>query len=58
SRTAHGSQPLPTDSRLLQAMSHGLPECSGVALGLDRLIMIALGLDELADVWAFPIDRA
>jgi elongation factor P--(R)-beta-lysine ligase len=44
---------------LLQlAMRRGLPECSGVALGFDRLVMRALGLSVISDVIAFPIDRA
>ncbi len=41
-----------------QAMRHGLPACSGVALGFDRLVMLALGLSDIADVIAFPADRA
>lgn len=54
-RKANGTQPLPSDSRLLTAMRSGLPECSGVALGVDRLIAIALGLERLDQTWAFPI---
>lgn len=43
---------------LKEAMRHGLPDCSGVALGLDRLIMLTLGCEQISDVLAFPIDRA
>jgi lysyl-tRNA synthetase class 2 len=57
-RESEGLEPLPTDSRLLHAMRTGLPESSGVALGLDRLIAIALGFDRIDAVWAFPINRA
>jgi lysyl-tRNA synthetase class 2 len=57
-RSAAGLRPLPADSRLLAAMEAGLPPSSGNALGVDRLIMLALGADSLADVIAFPLDRA
>ena len=53
-RVAGGLAPLPTESRLLAAMEHGLPRCSGVALGFDRAVMWALGEAELAAVTAFP----
>ena len=57
-RVADGKPPLPEESRLLAAMEHGLPECSGVALGFDRVVMLAAGVEGLSDVLAFPIDRA
>lgn len=57
-RKTDGHSALPEDSRLLAAMQSGLPNCSGCALGLDRLVMVALGKNTLADVMAFPIDRA
>jgi lysyl-tRNA synthetase class 2 len=57
-RARNNRRALPADSRLLDAMQHGLPPCSGVALGLDRLALLALGGQTLADVTAFPIDRA
>ncbi len=49
---------LPGASGLLKAMEAGLPECSGVALGFDRLVMIAAGVDQLSDVIPFPAERA
>jgi lysyl-tRNA synthetase class 2 len=57
-RSEAGLRPLPHESRLLAAMESGLPASSGNALGVDRLIMLALGASELADVIAFPFDRA
>ncbi len=57
-RLAAGLRPLPSPGRLLQAMDAGLPASSGVALGWDRLVMLALGKETLAEVLAFPFDRA
>jgi lysyl-tRNA synthetase class 2 len=48
----------PIDERFLGALEHGLPDCAGVALGVDRLVMLAAGTRNIADVLAFPIDRA
>src|SRR5262249_42146686 len=49
---------LPEQSRLLMAMQAGLPACTGVALGFDRLVMLAAGAKKLSEVIAFPIGRA
>lgn len=57
-RRRDGRRPLPAHSRLIDAMQAGLPECAGVALGFDRLLMAALGAESLADVMPFPFDRA
>lgn len=57
-RAADGKYCLPAENRLLAAMHHGLPPCSGVALGFDRLVMVACGARDLSQVIAFPIDRA
>lgn len=57
-RVKDGSPLLPEESRLLKAMKHGLPGCAGVAMGMDRLVMLAVGADSIEEVLAFPIDRA
>lgn len=57
-RAADGKPLLPEESRLLAAMDHGLPDSTGVALGFDRLVMLAAGATSLREVLAFPIDRA
>ena len=46
------------DTYLLDAMQHGLPDCSGVAVGVERLLMAALDTPNIAQVQTFPHDRA
>lgn len=57
-RSARGLPPMPIDENLLAALSQGLPECSGVALGFDRLVMCATGARHIDEVLAFPFARA
>lgn len=57
-RVASGLEPVAYMIALEEAMQHGLPRCSGVALGVDRLFMLASGAHSLAEVTAFPFDRA
>ena len=47
-----------SDHRFLQALANGLPDCSGVALGIDRLVMIATSQQHIADVITFPTERS
>lgn len=46
------------DENLLAALESGLPDCAGVALGIDRLLMLALQKQDIAEVMAFPINHA
>ena len=57
-RQALGLPIMPIDERLLDALEAGLPDCAGVALGFDRLVMLAAGKDSIQEVIAFPLDRA
>jgi lysyl-tRNA synthetase class 2 len=57
-RVAAGQSGVPLDEHLLDALAAGLPDCSGVALGLDRLVMLAAGARNLGEVIAFTVDRA
>jgi len=47
-----------TDHHLVAALEHGLPECAGVALGVDRLLMNLCDAETISDVTAFPYSNA
>ena len=49
-RESSGLPQLPIDENLLEALESGLPHCAGVALGIDRLLMLAAELDSIAAV--------
>ncbi len=46
------------DQHFLAALDHGLPDCSGVALGFDRLVMCAISAKHIDEVLAFSFDRS
>ena len=55
-RIADNVETIALDTALLAALKAGLPDCAGVALGIDRLVMIALQHNTIDDVIAFPIE--
>ncbi len=57
-REQRGLPRSPIDENLLAALTHGLPACSGIALGLDRLLMAALGEKDISKVLSFDHERA
>jgi len=57
-RSAQGLDRLPLDEAFLAALEAGMPEAAGVALGLDRLLMIATGSTHIDQILAFPVERA
>ncbi|MGV3591836.1 MAG: EF-P lysine aminoacylase EpmA [Gammaproteobacteria bacterium] len=57
-RRARDLPEFPIDTRLLAALHHGMASCAGVALGVDRLLMLQTGRSRIADVLAFAHPRA
>ncbi|MEH6548727.1 MAG: EF-P lysine aminoacylase EpmA [Pseudomonadales bacterium] len=57
-RRQYGLADVAADEYLVAALHSGMPECSGVAVGLDRLLMKKLGVASISEVLAFPYDRA
>lgn len=54
-RARLGRPDVAPDQRLLEALGHGLPDCSGVAVGFDRVVMLLLGLPTLQEAISFPV---
>jgi len=57
-RQTQGLPVVAKDALFLQALEAGLPSCSGIAIGLDRLLMIAAGCSSINQVIAFPLANA
>ncbi|VAW94613.1 Translation elongation factor P Lys34--(R)-beta-lysine ligase [hydrothermal vent metagenome] len=57
-RLAAGQQTIPVDDHLISALQRGMPMVSGVALGFERVLMLATGKDSIRDVIAFTTDKA
>ncbi|MBE1300975.1 MAG: elongation factor P--(R)-beta-lysine ligase [Alteromonadaceae bacterium] len=56
-RATMGIEPAKIDTHFLAALQHGLPRCAGVALGVDRLLMLKMDADHIGTTMAFPVDR-
>ena len=56
-RVQRGQAEMPVDTALIAALRHGLPDCSGVALGFDRLLMFAAGAASIDEVMPFGLSR-
>ena len=56
-RRRRGLPEAPLDERLLAALEQGFPDCAGVALGIDRLVMLAAGADRLEAALSFSVSR-
>ena len=57
-RAARGLPAFSLDRYLLAALDAGLPDCAGVALGFDRVLMLAMNASSIDEVLAFPVERA
>jgi len=56
-REKAGLEKMPVDEKFLAALEAGLPKCAGVAIGVDRLLMVLTGKSCISEVLAFPFDR-
>jgi len=57
-RLQDGKVEMPIDYRFIAALEDGIPDCAGVALGIDRLVMLAINANEINQVITFPIENA
>jgi elongation factor P--beta-lysine ligase len=56
-RSKQGKAVLPLDYEFIKALEQGMPECSGAAMGVDRLLMILGGYNSIAEVILFPTEK-
>jgi len=56
-RRSRGQGEIPVDANLLEVLD-AMPDCAGVALGIERLLMCLVGTDAIADVLTFPFSEA
>ena len=54
-RETAGAPAMTADPALLAALEHGLPDCCGVAVGFDRVVMCALDLDSIEETLSFAL---
>ena len=54
-RALRGEEEIVIDNHLLSALEQGIPDCAGVAIGIDRLLMTMLQKEQIKDVMSFPI---
>lgn len=57
-REKMGIKKMPIDQHLIDALEAGMPQCAGVALGVDRLMMLALDKHHISEVITFSINNA
>lgn len=57
-RTGLGLPKKPIEKQFMSALDEGLPQCAGVALGVDRLIMLALKAKHINEVISFSVERS
>ena len=57
-RRAAGRSEVPIDRNLIAALESGIEPCAGVAIGIDRLIMLALECSHIKEVLSFDVTRA
>jgi len=56
-RASQGVPTRPIDENFIAALTHGLPQCSGVALGVDRLVMLAVDSKQIKEVVSFSVEN-